>query len=75
MNPHVTAVHGHGIFEIPLANYGVTSYGLDVVTSRQALQQEPDRIRKIADAFFEGYRAGCAQPGTGRGLVSEAVPG
>jgi ABC-type nitrate/sulfonate/bicarbonate transport system substrate-binding protein len=62
MNPHVTAVHGDKIFEIPLADYGVNSYGTDVVTSRQALQQEPDKIRKIADAVFEGYRAGCEQP-------------
>jgi ABC-type nitrate/sulfonate/bicarbonate transport system substrate-binding protein len=62
LNPHVTAVHGHKVFEIPLADYGVTSYGMDVVTSRQALQREPDRIRKIADAVFEAYRVGCAQP-------------
>jgi ABC-type nitrate/sulfonate/bicarbonate transport system substrate-binding protein len=60
-NPHVTAVHGSKVFEIPLADYGVTSYGLNVVTSRQALQQEPDKLRKIADAVFDGYRVGCAQ--------------
>ncbi len=42
-------------------DYGVRGYGLNVVTSRQALQQEPDKLRKIADAVFEGYRVGCAQ--------------
>lgn len=60
-NPQVTAVHGSKVFELPLADYGVSGYGLNVVTSRQALQQEPDKIRKIADAVFQGYRTGCAQ--------------
>jgi NitT/TauT family transport system substrate-binding protein len=61
MNSHVTAVHGQKVTEIPLADYGVTSYGLNVVTSRQALQQEPDKIREIGAAVFEGYRVGCMQ--------------
>ena len=45
-----------------VADYGITSYGLNVVTSRQALQQEPGRIREIGAAVFEGYRVGCEQP-------------
>jgi ABC-type nitrate/sulfonate/bicarbonate transport system substrate-binding protein len=61
MNPQVTAVHGSKTFELPLADYGVNGYSLNVVTSRQALQQEPEKIRKIADAVFQGYRVGCAQ--------------
>jgi NitT/TauT family transport system substrate-binding protein len=60
-NPQVTAVHGSKIFELHLTDYGVSGYGLNVVTSRQALQLEPDKLRKIADAVFEGYRVGCAQ--------------
>jgi NitT/TauT family transport system substrate-binding protein len=61
MNPHVPAVHGRKVLELPLADYGVASYGLNVVTSRQALQQDPDKIRKIANAVVQGYRVGCAQ--------------
>jgi ABC-type nitrate/sulfonate/bicarbonate transport system substrate-binding protein len=60
-NPRVTAVHGSKVFELPLADYGVAGYGLNVVTSRQTLQQEPGKVRKIADAVFEGYRVGCVQ--------------
>ncbi len=60
-NPQVTAVHGDKVFELHLADYGVSGYGLNVMTSRQALQREPDSIRKIADAVFQGYRIGCAQ--------------
>jgi len=61
LNPDVKVVQGKKVFELHLADYGVGGYGLNVVTSRQTLQKEPDMIRNIAQAVFQGYRIGCAQ--------------
>jgi len=58
LDPHVTSVPGSKVFEIHLADYGVIGYGLNVVTSRQALQQEPDKLRKLRMRFSRAIELG-----------------
>jgi ABC-type nitrate/sulfonate/bicarbonate transport system substrate-binding protein len=62
LNQQVQPVGGKRTYEIMLADYGVTGYGLNVVTSRDTLNSDGDLVRKLAGAVFEGYRVGCAEP-------------
>jgi putative hydroxymethylpyrimidine transport system substrate-binding protein len=62
LNPQVAAVAGKRTYELMLADYGVTGYGLNVVTSRDTLNREGELVEGVAKAVFEGYRAGCAEP-------------
>lgn len=62
LNQQAPAVNGKRTYEIMLADYGVTGYGLNVVTSRSTLEKEGDFIKKVAQAAFEGYRIGCSEP-------------
>lgn len=49
-------------FSLLLAEHGVEAYGLNIITSRKALAEEPLVIREITDAILSGYRAGCDNP-------------
>jgi NitT/TauT family transport system substrate-binding protein len=62
IDPAVEELNGHRIFEIPLSEYGVGGYGLNVITSRDSLNQDRELITKVYDAIIEGYRRGCENP-------------
>ncbi|MDD9867847.1 MAG: ABC transporter substrate-binding protein [Candidatus Campbellbacteria bacterium] len=47
------------VYEILLAEYGVTGYGLNIVTSRSAYETEQELIRDVSRAVVRAYRDGC----------------
>lgn len=51
---------GSKVFEILLADHGVKGYGLNLVTSRQSLDQDPALLKQVAAAAVNGYTVGCA---------------
>jgi ABC-type nitrate/sulfonate/bicarbonate transport system substrate-binding protein len=53
------SVQHDGTFELPLADYGVAGYGINVITSRTTYNEERGFVTSIARAVFEGYRDGC----------------
>lgn len=55
-------VEGKRIFAFPLADHGVKGYGLNLVTSREALRLERAVLLRVVAAICEGYRGGCAEP-------------
>ena len=59
-NPEAKEVDGKRIFQLPLADFGVSGYGLNVVTSRATLAANDTQVRAVANAIFEGYKEGCA---------------
>lgn len=58
----VEPVDGERIFQLPLSEYGVGGYGLNVVTSRATYSNDSKLLTSVAQAVFEGYRRGCANP-------------
>jgi NitT/TauT family transport system substrate-binding protein len=50
------------VFELSLADYGVMGYGLNIITSRRALREDGDKVRRAYEAIIAGYRNGCADP-------------
>lgn len=58
LNPDVTK--RGGVFELRLAEHGVSGYGLNVITSRAEYFNNAKELTDIAGAIVEGYRAGCA---------------
>lgn len=62
LDTDVAPVDGMRAFELALADYGVSCYGLNVITSRATYQADGELVKKIAEAIFEGYRRGCADP-------------
>lgn len=53
-------VNGRTSFELPLAEYGVNGYGLNIVVAPRAMRERPDRMRALAAAAVQGYTEGCA---------------
>ncbi len=62
LDPEVVPVDGKRAFELHLAEYGVSCYGLNVITSRATYQADGELVTKVAAAIFEGYRRGCEDP-------------
>ncbi len=60
INPTARRVNGRTSFELPLADYGVNGYGLNIVASPRAMQERPDRMRALSAAAVQGYTEGCA---------------
>ncbi len=48
------------VFELRLSDYGVGGYGLNIITSREQYQSQPEKLQNIAAAAVKGYVAGCA---------------
>ena len=46
-------------FDIRLADYGVNAYGLNIISSRDTYNQEPDLVQNLTDAIINGYKEGC----------------
>ena len=49
-------------FQLRLAAHGVDAYGLNVITSRAAYDDDRDLIEGLTAAVVEGYRSACADP-------------
>lgn len=47
-------------FQLALAEHGVDAYGLNVIASRAAWEDDPDLIEGLTAAVVEGYRIACA---------------
>lgn len=47
-------------FQLALAEHGVAAYGLNVIASRAAWENDPDLIEGLTAAVVEGYRIACA---------------
>jgi NitT/TauT family transport system substrate-binding protein len=61
-NSSVPVVDGKRTFEIRLSEHGVDGYGLNVVTSRARLRENPELLKAISGAMVEGYVRGCENP-------------
>lgn len=55
-------VNGLRTFELRLAEHGVSSYGLNLVTSRETYLKEGPLLKEIAGAICEAYRKACDAP-------------
>ena len=47
-------------FQLALAEHGVDAYGLNVIASRAAYEEDPGLIEGLTAAVVEGYRSACA---------------
>lgn len=63
-NEAVPVVDGKRTFEIRLSDHGVGGYGLNIVTSRTRLRENPERLKAVSAAMVEGYARGCQDPAT-----------
>lgn len=46
-------------FELKLADYGVTSYGLNVIVNEKAWRKQRPQLEEITAAILQGYHDGC----------------
>lgn len=61
-------------FQLPLADHGVDAYGLNVIASRSALEDDSDLIDGLTAAVVEGYRRACANQPAAAQLFLELFP-
>ena len=52
-------VEGKRTWRLMLQDYGVKSYGVNLVTSDKALEEQGEGLKKIAQAVFNGYEKAC----------------
>lgn len=52
---------GERTYELKLAEYGVSGYGLNVIANKKANEENPDLVAKFRDAIVRGYEEGCVQ--------------
>jgi ABC-type nitrate/sulfonate/bicarbonate transport system substrate-binding protein len=74
LDPELPEVDGSRIYELGLADGGVGGYGLNVITSRESLAEDRDRILAVFGAIAEGYRRGCEDPEAAVAAFLAAVP-
>ena len=53
-------VDGERAWRLLLRDYGVKSYGVNLVTSDKALEEQGEELKKIAQAVYNGYEKACA---------------
>ena len=61
-------------FQLSLADHGVDAYGLNVIASRAAYQEDRDMIEGLTAAVVEGYRAACADRPAAARVFLELFP-
>ena len=52
-------VDGERAWRLLLKDYGVKSYGVNLVTNDKALEEQGDELKKIAQAVYNGYEKAC----------------
>ena len=55
----IPKVDGERSWRLLLRDYGVKSYGVNLVTSDKALEEQGDELKKIAQAVYNGYEKAC----------------
>ena len=60
INPDIPEIEGKQPWRILLRDYGVKSYGVNLVTNDDALEEQGGELEKIAQAVFNGYEKACA---------------
>ena len=55
----IPKVDGKRAWHLLLRDYGVKSYGVNLVTSEKALEEQGDELKKIARAVYNGYEKSC----------------
>ena len=61
-------------FQLSLADHGVDAYGLNVIASRAAYQEDRDLIEGLTAAIVEGYRRACADRPAAARVFLELFP-
>ena len=56
---NIPEVDGKRTWRLLLRDYGVKSYGVNLVTSDKALEEQGDELKKIAQAVYNGYEKAC----------------
>ena len=56
---NISEVDGERAWRLLLRDYGVKSYGVNLVTSDKALEEQGDELKKIAQAVYNGYEKAC----------------
>jgi NitT/TauT family transport system substrate-binding protein len=67
-------VDGKRTFSIRLSQTGVPGYGLNIVTSRDALNKDGDLLRKVAAATVRGYEAARLEPENAAAVFHRLFP-
>ena len=55
----IPKVDGKRTWRLMLRDYGVKSYGINLVTNDKALEEQGEELRKIAQVVFSGYEKAC----------------
>ena len=53
-------VEGKRTWRLMLRDYGIKSYGVNLVANDDALKEQGDELKKIAQAVYNGYEKACA---------------
>jgi len=56
----VPGIPGERVFELKLAEYGVTGYGLNIIGNSEAAAKQSIDLGKVSDALVKGYAEGCS---------------
>ena len=59
VDENIPKVEGKRTWRLMLRDYGVKSYGVNLVTSEKALAEQGKELKKIAQAVFNGYEKAC----------------
>src|SRR5688572_30303543 len=62
IDPSIPKLRDQRTFEFPLADFGVKAYGLNLISSREAMAKDGELLRKVAAIICDAYRDGCARP-------------
>jgi len=66
----VPEIDGKRTWRIMLRDYGVKSYGMNVIANDRALEEQGDEMQKIAQAVYNGYQKACANDANKAAAVS-----
>ena len=60
INPDMPEIAGKKPWRILLRDHGVKGYGVNLITSDKAIEQQGEELNKIAQAVYNGYQKACA---------------
>jgi NitT/TauT family transport system substrate-binding protein len=64
----------HKTFQLLLDDYGVKSYGLNIIAGQDAYSKDPTQIKAITRAVLKGYELGCLNADDATGAFLKEFP-
>jgi NitT/TauT family transport system substrate-binding protein len=74
LDPQVPQVSGKRTFSLRLAENGVPGYGLNIVSSRDALMKDGDLIKRVTAAMVKGYEEARKNPDDAATVFARLFP-